>query len=245
MIDHLSGSLPQDWAQAEGEGTAKQWSWCHGAGWGVAQGIDGPLPHWEITQKENRPAGSAFHARSALPSKTIIEPSMKRDKPSRQGDEIWIVNHVFSWPELNSKMATQRTTSWIIGVEEGGRIDTCWAPGFPTSLHWLVGRFKIVLHCQWEHRPWEVILLAQGCPARQSSGHWPSVHTCYHGDVRHSWPRGTCLVFGSLSFSLLSPAQRQSLSTLEKSLFFCVSLKFSPKSINPILKALTFPKSKG
>lgn len=24
LDDHLSGSLPQDWAQAEGEGTAKQ-----------------------------------------------------------------------------------------------------------------------------------------------------------------------------------------------------------------------------
>lgn len=54
---------------------------------GLPCGIDGLLPHWAITQKENQPAGSAFHARSALPSKRIIEPSMKRDNPSRQGDK--------------------------------------------------------------------------------------------------------------------------------------------------------------
>lgn len=54
---------------------------------GLPQGIDGSLPHWAITQKENQPVGSAFHGRSALPSKRIIEPSLKRDNPLRQGDK--------------------------------------------------------------------------------------------------------------------------------------------------------------
>ena len=50
-------------------------------------GSDGPFSPWAITQKESQAAGSAFHARGAFPNERIIEPSMKRDDLSRQGDK--------------------------------------------------------------------------------------------------------------------------------------------------------------
>ena len=83
--DHFSGSLPKTGLQQRGKGLPSSEADLMGPGEGLPGGSDGPFSHGAITQKESPPVGSAFHARSALPNKTIIEPSMKRDNPSRQG----------------------------------------------------------------------------------------------------------------------------------------------------------------
>lgn len=107
---------------------------------------------------------------------------------------------------------------------------------FPLPCSELVGWLKTALH--FENR--DVILLAPSCPVWQSSGHWPSVHTCYHGDhadTHHFCPCAPFWSCRSLPVPLLSPLlfqQRQFLSNLEKSFFLYVSPQLSPKSINPL-----------
>lgn len=121
MIDSVEASAKAG-LQQRGKGLPSREADLMGLGEGLPGGSGGPFSHGAVTQKESPPVGIAFHAQQE-DYRTIHE----EGQPFKtRTQEILVVNHVFSCPELNPNMAMQRIASGIIGVEEErGRIDTC------------------------------------------------------------------------------------------------------------------------